>query len=325
MLLAALAMALPCSCGRKEIAKIRVAILSDDVVDPMRDYQITLLTKLIHTRDHMEATTLHAGGDSEVQSRQVRESVRDHVAFLMVFPTDADKLTPVLREAVTAGARVFVFSPQAPEDACTSAIFTDDRKIGEMAGHYVVSTLKARAQAEALPAPTGRVVMLQGEDEDAGCKLRAEGFLGAIQPYPGMVLVHDAPAEWSAESAADRTREALRIQKHFDVIYAQSDLIAASASKAVRESNKDARRALLVIGTGGAPGEGSGVAKVISGELNATVYQPPLVDVAWREMQRLLDKPDTVVPKRTEVKPFIITLENAAAIQRDGAPLPGIE
>jgi ABC-type sugar transport system substrate-binding protein len=226
---------------------------------------------------------------------------------------------------VTAGARVFVFSPQVPEDACTSAIFTDDRKLGEVAGQFVVSALKARAKAEALPAPKGRVVMLRGGEDDVGCQLRAEGFLSAIQPYPGMVLVHDAPANWSAESAGDRTREALRIQKQFDVIYAQSDLIAAGAAKAVRESGADARKAMLVIGTGGVTGEGAGVAMVISGELNATVYQPPLVDVAWREMQRLLDKPDAVVPQRTEVKPFMITPENAAKIQRDGVPMPGNE
>jgi ABC-type sugar transport system substrate-binding protein len=325
MLLAALAVALPCGCERKEAAKTRVAILSDDVADPMRNYQITLLEKLIHTRADMEVTTLHAGGDSEVQSRQVRESWQGHAAFLMVFPADAEKLTPVLREAVTAGARVFVFSQSVPEDACTSALFADERRLGEVAGQYVVSALKTKAQAEGLPAPKGRVVMLRGEEENAGCQLRAEGFLSAIQPYPGMVLVHDAPADWSAESAADRTREALRIQKQFDVIYAQSDLIAAGASKAVRKSSEDARKAMLIVGTGGVPGAGGGVAMVISGELNATVYQPPLVDAAWREIQRLLDKPDAVVPKRTEVKPFMITPENAAAIQRDGVPRPESE
>jgi ABC-type sugar transport system substrate-binding protein len=167
--------------------------------------------------------------------------------------------------------------------------------------------------------------MLRGQEEDARCQLRAEGFLSAIQPYPGLVLVHDAPADWSAESAADRTGEALRIQKQFDVIYAQSDLIAAGASKAVRKSSEDARKAVFIIGTGGVPGEGGGVAMVIRGELNATVYQPPLVEVAWREMQRLLDTADAVVPKRTEVKPFMITPENAAAIQRDGVPLPESE
>jgi ABC-type sugar transport system substrate-binding protein len=324
MLLAAMAMTLPCGCARKGPAT-RVTILSDDIADPMRSYQITLLEKLIHARSDMEVTVMHAGGDSEVQSSQVRESVSGHVACLMVFPTDTEKLGPVLHEAVAAGVRVFVFSKQIAEDACTSSIFTGERRLGELAGQYVVTALKARAQADALPAPKGRVVMLRGEENDDRCQLRAEGFLSAIQAYPGIVLVHDAPADWSAASAADRTREALRIQKHFDVIYAQSDLIAAGAAKAVRESSADARKAMLVIGTGGAPGEGSGVAMIISGELSATVYQPPLVDIAWREMQRLLDKPDAVVPKRTEEKPFMITPENAAKIQRNGVPVPGNE
>jgi ribose transport system substrate-binding protein len=252
----------------------------------------------------------------------MREAMQARAAFIMVFPQDAEKLTPTLREAVAAGVRVFVFSADLPEDACTCALFTDERQLGQMAGEYVVSALKTKAEAEGQPGPAGRVVLLRGDEESASSREGAEGFVRAMQPFPGIVLVHDAPADWSEKGGADRIREALRIQKRFDVIYAQNDLIAVGASKAVRESSAEARESMLILGTDGVPGKGAGVAMVISGELDATVYHPPLVDAAWPVMQSILDHSGTAIRKHIQVKPFIITPENAARIQRAGLPLP---
>jgi ABC-type sugar transport system substrate-binding protein len=334
--LMACALLLSCGCGRKspetdeqsskaKVGITRVAILVDDSASPMRTYQLSLLERLIRARPHMEVSTVHAGGDAEVQIRQVREAMQTRVGYIMVFPQDAGKLAQVLRESTAGGAHVFVFSADVPEDASSCAIYTDERRLGEIAGEYVVSALKTKAQTEAQPAPKGRVVMLRGEEDSVVCEQRAEGYLTALRPHPGIVLVHDAPGDWSEKSAGDRIREALRIQKQFDVIYAQSDLMAAGASKAVRASSAAARDAMLIIGTDGVPGKGSGVSLVVSGEVDATVYHPPLVDVAWREMQLLLDKPEAVIRKRIHVKPFMITPENAARIQREGVPVPEID
>jgi ABC-type sugar transport system substrate-binding protein len=164
--------------------------------------------------------------------------------------------------------------------------------------------------------------MLRGDEDSAECNARAEGFVEALQPHAGIVLVHDAPGEWSEKSAGDRIREALRIQKHFDVVYAQNDLMALGAAKAVRQISADARNAMLIVGTDGVPGKGTGISLVVSGELDATVYNPPLVDVAWREMRALLDAPNNAPRKRIQVKAFMITPENADRFQREGLPDP---
>jgi ribose transport system substrate-binding protein len=303
----------------------QVAILADTPVNPMRNYQTTLLEKLVRTRPRMEISTVYAGGDAAVQARQVRDAVSAGAGFIMVFPQDAEKLASALREALAAGVRVFAFSPDVPAEACTSAIFTEDRDLGRIAGEYVVSALKTKAEAEAQPAVKGRVVMLRGDEESRSCHERAEGFLRVIQALPGIVLVHDAPADWSEKGGADRISEALRIQKQFDVIYAQNDFIAAGAAKAVRESGPALRDAMLIVGTDGVPGKGAGVAMVIEGDLDATVYQPPLVDVAWQEMQTLLDTPNAPVRQRIKVKPFMITPEIAPNIQQTGLPTPATE
>lgn len=327
----ALALVLASGCGRKDPEAgpqrelTRVTILVENTLVPMRNYQTILLEKLIRTRPRMEVKTLRAGDDAAVQTRQVKEAVDAGAKFLLVFPQDAAALAPALREAMARGARVIVFSPDIPEDACTSAIFADERRLGQIAGDHVVAALKTKAQEDGLPAPAGRVVMLRGDEEGTASRRRAEGFVSAIQSLPGIVLVHDAPANWNEKDAADRIREALRIQKHFDVVYAQNDLIAAGASKAVREADAAARESMLIMGTDGVPGPGAGVAMVLSGELEATIYNPPLVDLAWAQVQTLLDEPAPTVPKRTQVKPFVIAPDNALPIQEAGLPEPEVE
>jgi ribose transport system substrate-binding protein len=303
----------------------RVVILADTLTNPMRNYQVTLLERLVRTRPRMEVSIVNAGGDADVQSRQVRDAVSAGAAFIMVFPQDTENLAPALRDALTAGVRVFAFSSHLPEDACTGAISTDERELGRIAGEFVVSALKVKAETESQPAVKGRVVMLRGDEESRACLERADGFLNAVQSMPGIVLVHDAPGDWTEQGGAERMREALRIQKQFDVVYAQNDFMAAGAAKAIRETGNDLRESMLIVGTDGVPGKGAGVAMVISGELDATVYHPPLVDVAWQEMQALLDNGNASIRKRLQVKPFIITSENAPELQNLGLPRPMIE
>ena len=78
-------------------------------------------------------------------------------AFIMVFPQDAEKLTPVLREVMAGGVRVFAFSSDIPEDACSCAVSTDERTLGRIAGHIrtekVLSFLFEQA-VKVAPEPT---------------------------------------------------------------------------------------------------------------------------------------------------------------------------
>jgi len=89
--------------------------------------------------------------------------------------------------------------------------------------------------------------------------------------------VHDAPGFWSREGGAERVREALRIQRSFDAVYAHDDLMAAGAAEALPA---DLRENVFVIGTNGHGGREGGHTLVNAGVIDATVYQPLLVDFA---------------------------------------------
>ena len=304
---------------------VRVVILADSLVSPMRNYQTILLQRLVRTRPRMEVVTYDAAGDAERQMKQVRHVTGEGADFIMVFPQDAAALTPLLREALAKGSKVFAFSADIPEDACTCSISSDDHRLGQIAGEFVVSALKTKAEGEGRPTPVGRVVLLRGDEDGLASSRRAEGFCQSLEKFPGVVLVHDAPGNWNESDAATRIKEALRLQKQFDVIYAQNDSMALGASKAVREFSVEARESMLIIGTDGVPGKGAGVDMVVRGDQEATIYTPPLVDLAWREMQALLDSPGYRPKPHAMVKPFIVTTENAPQLQQRGIPMPDLE
>lgn len=304
---------------------VRVVILADSLVSPMRNYQTILLQRLVRTRPRMEVLIYDAAGDAERQIQQVRHATGEGADFIMIFPQDAAQVAPVLRDALAQGSKVFAFSADIPEDACTCSISSDEHKIGQIAGDFIVSALKTKAAGEGKPAPSGRVVLLRGEELGLASSRRAEGFLQSIQKYPGVVLVHDAPGNWNENDAAARIKEAIRLQKQFDVIYAQNDPMALGAGKAVREFSVEARESMLIMGTDGVPGKGAGVDMVLRGEQEATIYTPPLVDLAWREVQAILDDPGHRPKPRATVKPFLVTHENAPPLQQRGIPMPDVE
>ncbi|MFZ4767151.1 MAG: hypothetical protein ACOYMN_19535, partial [Roseimicrobium sp.] len=102
-----LALALPTGCRQQpettapsEHKGARIHILADHFATPIRNYQIFLLEKLVKSRPFMTLVKYNAGGDVARQAQQVQASVQDHADYLVVFPVNAEKLAPTLRQAL---------------------------------------------------------------------------------------------------------------------------------------------------------------------------------------------------------------------------------
>jgi ABC-type sugar transport system substrate-binding protein len=312
----------PAPARGKEDGRVQVAILADSLVMPLRNYQCALLERLIQTRPGMAVTRYNSGGDAALQARQIRTAQTAGAKFMVIFPQHASVIAPALREPLEGGVRVIALTADMPEDTFTAAISCDERRLGAMAAGFIIQALKAKAADEGLPVPTGRVVQLRGDDESNTATERAKGFMEALLNEPGVVLVHDAPADWDDKNATARMQEALRLQKKFDVVYAHNDLMAAGAAKYLRETSVDVRESMLILGTDAVPGDHGGAGLVNKGVIDATIYHPPLVDVAWREMERMLDDSSYQPKKRQKVRPVLITPSNAADFGQQALTLP---
>ncbi len=309
------------SCDREPGAGTRsvtVALLMDSRQEPLRNMQWQLLNHLVMQQAGYDLRWWDAGADEKIQNAQLSEAMKLKPDVLMVFPVKSAGIADALKNARQSGTQVYVFADDMPEAACTSAIYCDERKVGKLAGEFIVQSVRQKLVEEGRPEATGRVVQLTGPDDNPVSMQRREGFAEALVQQPGILIVHQAPVGFLGEGAADRIGEALKLQKEFDVLFANNDVMARAAATALVKLGL--RDNVLVMGVDGAPGKGGGIQMVTASEIDSTVFHPPLVDFAWSLAQRGLKEPGFKMPSRNEIKPLIVNLEKAIELLRDGIP-----
>lgn len=283
--------------------------------------QRLVLTRLLAEANARLSLVLHpAEGSATRQMQQLRAAAREKPDFLLVSPLDAAALAAPLAELRQAGTRVIGLGEAAAELACDTVLFCPQRELGRLAGDLVRRSLERRAQELGLPAPRGRVVQIRGDEDAAAGRARDEGFRAVLAEVPGLVLVHDAPGFWTREQAAERVREALRLQGGFEALYAHDDLMAAGALDVLAP---DVRENVLVIGTDGHGGRAGGHTLVNSGLLDASIYQPLLVDYAVQLILKSLREPAFRPKPSYALTPRSVTPRELDDIRLNGmAPYP---
>ncbi|MEI6535021.1 MAG: substrate-binding domain-containing protein [Verrucomicrobiaceae bacterium] len=311
------------ACKRESVEASRavtVTLLVDSRIDPLRNMQIMLLERLVRQRAGYDFRFWDAGADEKKQTVQLASAMKLKPDVLMVFPVKTDAIAAQLKDARESGVRIFVFAADMPENSCTSAIYCDERKLGRLAGEFIVQSVRQKITEEGRPEAIGCVVQLTGPEGNVVSAQRKEGFAEALAKQPGISIVHEAPAGLNGEGAADRINEALAIQKKIDVIFAHNDIIARAAAMAVTVAGM--RDNVLVMGVDGAMGKGGGIQMVTGSEIDVTLYHPPLVDFAWDIAQRCLQEPGFKPAPRNELKPVVVNLEKAIELTRSGPPMP---
>lgn len=298
---------------------VKVQLLLDSRYEPFRLVQMKMLGRLALSRAGVQLDCFDASGSAAAQQKYLV----DHAAgtdFILLFPIDLASLSEILKTVQSHGTKVILLGTEPPADTALTSVFCDERKVGQIAGDYIVKALRQHAKDQGSDAVLGRVVYLQDEGGGPGMKLREEAFMKALAAEPGITLVHEAPVDASGNQAAARVAEAFRLQKNFEVIFADTDLIAEAASKAVAATNPAARESMLILGADGAKGKGGGVDLTIDSKIDATVLRPPLMDLAWSIVKKLLDDPTFHPKPRYELEPRLVTLETAMTIAREGLP-----
>ena len=287
-----------------------IVLLLHDARLPLQDYQRAGLSMLVGRQKGYKLTSQDAAGSLARQMEQFRAAIAAKPAAIFVSPVDPAALAALIVEATTAGITVIGLDKRMVSEGCASVVYCDQKRVGGLAAETVLDALRRKAAEENRAEVAGRVVQIRGADDSIPANDLAEGFTDGLRKEPGVVLVHDAPADWLPENAALRTAEAFRLQKQFDVIFAHNDALALGAAKAATDAGQ--RDNIFIIGTDGMPGPQKGLELVREGDLDATIVQPALVDLALQILLKLrADKnfkpqpayeitPVAVVPKNVE-------------------------
>ncbi len=296
--------------------RAEIILLLPDTRIPLQEFQRNGLSMLVGRQAGYQLTTQDAAGSSAQQMEQFRQAIAAKPAAIFISPIDPPAVAALIVEAKTHGITVIGLDKRMLNEGCASIVYCDQKHVGRMAADTVIEALKRKAAEEKRSDVTGRVVQLRGTADSFAANELAEGFSEGLKTQPGVILVHDAPADWSTENATKRTAEAFALQKNFDAVFAHNDAMASGAAKAAETAGQ--RENVFILGTDGLSGQKRGLELVRVGELDATVVQPALVDLALQIVMRVRTDKTFKPQPFYEIEPVVILPKNVEQSIRVG-------
>lgn len=277
--------------------------------------QAQYLTRLAQAREDCEVKIWNAESNATKQEQQIQEAMQAKPFALLLIPVAGSNHSAAISQAMQAGVFVLTLGNQAAGLPTHSHLSVDQRAMGRIAGQHVVESLQ-RKQGPG-KAAKGRVVILKGNSEPESSQ-RMEGLSQALKPHPEILIVHEVSTAWSVEGGLSAAQEALRLQPQLDVVIGFNDLIARGASNAAKSRRDD----ILILGMDGFRGPLGGLTMILQGEIDATVYHPPLVDLAFALIDERLKNPAFQPQPSYQPAPEIITPAKAEILRVKGLPKP---
>ena len=172
-----------------------------------------------------EVNVQDAGGDVEEQISQIEYFIKKKMDVIMVIACDCDALSEVMKKAKEAGIKTVSYDRMVHNAKSDLYISFDSKMVGR---------LMAEALIEAIPEG-GKILMIQGAEEDDNVALKYEGFMEAAADSKLEVVYEVNCAGWRAELAAEYMEIAL--DKFHDVkgIMCGNDDIASQVVKVLSE------------------------------------------------------------------------------------------
>lgn len=301
--------------------RAEIVFLQGDSKLPFHEFQKNGLVMLVSSQAGYKLTLLDAENKAALQTKQFQDAMAAKPAAIFVSPVDPPSLAALVVEAQTAGILVIGLEKRMATLGCTSVVFSDQKKVGQMAAQTAIAALGRKSAEAGQKETTGRIIEIRGDETSVVSDELAEGFAEELKKTPGAILVHDAPADWNSENAEQRTQEALRLQKQFDVIFAHNDALALGAAKAAATAG--IRENVFIIGTDGIAGQKRGIDLVRDGELDATVVQPALVDLGLQIVLKMRKDKSFKPQPAYQVEPVVIIPKNVEqALQTGTYKLP---
>jgi ribose transport system substrate-binding protein len=285
-------------------AKKLVIFSQCNFAEPYRAAQNKLMEELWAKEPDVEFQIFDGEGLAALQISQIENAIRQEPDLLIVAPLQRDSLAKVMGEAIKADIPTICLERDIIEPNWTTYIRSDNRKIGQMAGQFVVDYLTQK-----YGEPKGNVVEIEGMKGVEAALNRHDGFWDIVSKYPNIVAAHTATANWFQPEAVDRMTEALNAVEKIDVAYGHNDPMAYGAYLAAREKGRE--KDMIFIGIDGLEHEGQKYVK--EGILACTVIYPLCVKEAVEIGKKILADPNFKPENTYEVESYFVTPETLKA------------
>jgi D-xylose transport system substrate-binding protein len=210
-----------------------------------------------------------AGGDDDLQLRQVQDMIKVGIKVLVLFPHDNAKASSMVDAAKSANVKVISYDRLILNSDVDLYVSFDRVEIGRMQAEYLVKL-----------APKGNYVLIAGSPTDDGAKLLHDEQMKVLRPYIDRgdikVVADGFTKDWLPSEAYLHTLEAIdSAQGNIAAVVASNDGLAGGAIQALREHNL-AGKALV----SGQDADLLAIISIAQGAQTMTVYKPVPIEAA---------------------------------------------
>ncbi|HLV03888.1 sugar ABC transporter substrate-binding protein [uncultured Georgenia sp.] len=203
-----------------------------------------------------------AGATAETQVQEqidkVRAAITQQVDALVVAPTQADQLEPILQQAVDEGIPVLLVDTDIEGwDGKETFVGTDNYAAGVTAGEFILEQ-----------ADSGTIALIRGVPGNPSTDSRVDGVIDTLEGS-GIEVVADLSANSDRAEGRAVMADILQSNPDVSIVFAANDDMALGALEAVKAAGVDLEDILVI----GVDGTSDAVDSILAGELDASIAQ----------------------------------------------------
>src|SRR5580704_2698311 len=261
-----------------------------------------------------------AGGDDDLQFKQVQDMIKAGIKVLVLLPHDNAKASRMVDAAKAANVKVISYDRLVLNSDVDLYVSFDRHEIGWMQAEFLVKR-----------APKGNYVLIAGSPNDEGAKTLHDAQMKVLQPYVDRgeikVIADGYTKDWLPSDAYLFMLKAIDSgQGNIAAVVASNDGLAGGAIQALRDHNLAGK-----VPVSGQDADLAAVICIAQGTQSMTVYKPITTEAvtAADEAVRLVKgekthADGTVNNGKTKVpaillKPVLVTRDNIkTTVVKDG-------
>ncbi|MFL5787652.1 MAG: substrate-binding domain-containing protein [Flavisolibacter sp.] len=250
-----------CAVNNKD-KKYRVGFSQCTMVNKWRQTMLEEMQRELAFHPEVDFIIRDASGDTRKQIDQIKELIDKKVDLLIVSPNEAQPITPIVEKAMGNNIRVIIVDRRTSSQNYSAYVGASNYEVGEDAASFANSFLKGKGKVM-------EVSDIPGSSADID---RHKGFLDLISTYSGIKYLNKVYLEGDVNPSGEKLAKFLQSVPDINLIFAQNDRLALSASRVCKEMGLDQK--ISIIGVDGLVGANGGIDLVEKGILKATILYP---------------------------------------------------
>lgn len=257
-----------------------------------------------------DVTLAGATKETAVQEQidKVRTAITQQVDALVVAPTQAEQLQPILEDAVAADIPVLLVDTNIEGwDGALTFIGTDNLSAGEQAGEFITSKVDS-----------GEALLISGVPGNPSTDDRVKGAEKVLEAA-GIEIAATLSGNSDRAEGRSVTADALQANPDIRIIFAANDDMALGAIEAVKSAGLQPSDFTVV----GVDGTGDAVQSIQDGELTATIAQNAfeMGETGVKEALKVIN--GETIEKRIDTGVTLVDSDNAAEFAKKLASQEG--